>query len=93
MSITKYVVRRGDTSIEPVVVEKETEHSVWLPRYLGGEVRRQAKTSDWLNYFDTWFDAHRWLMVDATRKVIAAQRSLELAISHFFNVKGMKEKA
>lgn len=71
-------------TIKPVEVERETESSVWIAG------RRNAKRSEWRNYFQTWDDAHALLMSDAAERVAEARKRLQHANDRLGNVKGMK---
>jgi len=42
--------------IKEIEVERETDSSVWI------NGRRNAKRSDWGNYYDTWQEAHDALL-------------------------------
>jgi len=75
--------------IEPVTVMRETENSV----YLAGELRekREDKRSSVYNYFDTWQEAHAFLILRAEVAVSGAQSRLENEERRFRQVRGMKE--
>lgn len=80
----KYVAGWWRGRIKTVEVERETESSVWI------NGRRNAKLNNYKNYFDTWEEAHSYLMEKAQRKVNEARKSLEQANSELGTVKGMK---
>lgn len=92
MTTTWFETKRYDIQITPVLVEKETEHSVMVVgRYGGKEARRAAKSSEWSNFHRTWEDAHAYLLQREESKLSAARHALEAANSTFGNVKGMKK--
>lgn len=85
---TKYTTdgaRFLQARITRIETERETEHFVWT----GG--RRMAKTQEFARVFDTWDEAHAFLLTQTEMKVIGARRQLELANSLLGNVKGMKK--
>lgn len=96
MSLTKYRACAGNARIDVIEVIKESEQAIWLPMWQidtmanTGPGRRTAKRSNYDNYFDTWAEAHAFLMQEAASRVLAARRELEEARSHEGNVKGMK---
>jgi hypothetical protein len=87
MSITKYSASFG--SIDKIEVEKETDASVWY-RTNNGALRRAAKRSSYESIFDTWAEAHAFLIDKAEAALIEARRSLQRAQDKYSNVKGMK---
>ena len=68
--INKYRVTVYCTDITPIKIVRETEKTVFLPRsaLIGGE-RRKSKMSTFTCYFDTWNEAHEYLLNSATRKL------------------------
>jgi hypothetical protein len=68
---TKYRTNRSNYPdyIHPVQVAKETEKSVWP---VGGRNAREAKISDYVQYHDTWEEAHKWLVKRANKRVNSA---------------------
>lgn len=74
----------GKNPIEKIEVERETDSSVWI------KGRRSVKDSSWLKYFDSWEDAHSFLLQKAEKNLISARRSLERAQGEHGNIKGMK---
>ncbi len=74
----------GKNLIEKIEVDRETEINVWI------DGRRHAKDSLWHKYWDSWEDAHTFLLEKATRSLEGARRSLERAQSEHGNIKGMK---
>ena len=73
--------------IKPVQCTKVTARCVW-PVELKG--RREARSSDWCSYHDTWADAHAALLAKAERKLAAARLQLERAQGDHGRIKGMK---
>lgn len=71
--------------IYAVEIERFNDVSVWI------EGRRQARVSGWRNYYPTWDDAHKALLVEATNDVDRCRRHLERAKDIFGNIKGMKK--
>jgi hypothetical protein len=59
--------------IDEVEVERESSVSVWID---GQCVRKQ---SNWALYFDTWEEAHAFLVAKAQRKVNRCQDQLKEA--------------
>lgn len=76
--------------IEPVEVTRETAATIFIANDRGIE-QRHAKRSSSINYFDTWAEAHQYLMTHAQRSVDYARMQLERANSSLGNIKGMKE--
>jgi hypothetical protein len=56
--------------IEEVEVERETESSVWI------KGRRNAKVTDYAMYFDTWEDAHDYLLKKCDEKIAYAKNQV-----------------
>ena len=85
--MTKYVVRLGpwmpEAKITPVEIEKETEVSVWVNGH------RNAKRSEWDNYYDTWQEAKDALQNRAQQQVDSLRLQLERAKGALGNIKGM----
>jgi hypothetical protein len=90
----KYMTGGFESPIEEVEVVKETKKSVWVKREgwaKGTEsIDRCHKRASWHNYFDTWEEAHAFLMDKAQREVDSLRRQLELAKGKLGNIKGMK---
>lgn len=74
----------GD-GITPVECERESEQCVWI------NSRRIAKRSDYDNYFDTWEEAHAFLLGRAEGALQSARRMLGRAQGTHGNVKGMRK--
>lgn len=82
--LVKFQTRRYGSKIERVECTRETESSVFFG------TQRQAKWSDWVQFHESWSDAHQHLMTSAEHEVAAARRGLELANAKLGNIKGMK---
>lgn len=94
--LTKFKTRTYSINIEPVEVEKETEHFVYIPTVSHSNKkpspsRREGKISEYSSYHDSWEDAHNFLMKRATDKVTSARVDLARANGELGNVKGMKK--
>ena len=74
----------GKNLIEEIDVERETDSSVWI------NGRRSAKNSSWHKYWDSWEEAHAFLLEKAEKSLQSARRSLERAQGEYGNIKGMK---
>lgn len=87
--ITKYRTERTlykkETTITPVVVERESEASVWINGC------RREKITQYDRHHDTWEEAQSHLLADAERQVKSAHTELDRAIALLNNVKGMKK--
>ena len=93
--LTKYKVRGRykEARIEEVQALRETEKCVYLPSNRRGHTEeREAKVSEWHEYYDTWEDAHAALVKDAEQRLGNARRTLDLAQSHAGNVRGMRRR-
>lgn len=77
--ITKYKTSYGN-KIEKVDCVRETDK----------RERREAKISSYDCYFDTWEEAHEYLLKITGDKVCRARYLLERARDEYGNVKGMK---
>ena len=83
----KYMTRWGqfaDTKITLVECERESETSVWV------NGRRNQKRTTYENYWDTWDQAHAFLLLKAEALAQSCRRELEVANGHLGNVRGMK---
>lgn len=61
--------------------------------FIKAHERREAKASSGVRWFDTWEEAHAWLMEEKGREVENARRALEVKKSLLWNVRGMKPPA
>ena len=74
--------RTTGTKIEAIEIIRDTPKQVVLkqqyPSLISRE-RREAKRSDFINWFDTWEEAKEFLVVKAQNEVELAERILETA--------------
>lgn len=97
MSIMKFKTGYSADKIEEVEVLRETEQSVFLrvnssslAGRKGTNERRDAKRSTYVQYHDTWADAHAFLVGKAQRDVESLRSRLEQAKGRLGQIKGMK---
>ena len=77
MSIKYEVNQWGNSKITPVVCIKETSRQVWIERtdYKGRkDVSRRSKSG---TFFDTWKEAHSFLLIKARNELQSARITLE----------------
>jgi multidrug efflux pump subunit AcrA (membrane-fusion protein) len=72
-----------EAKITQVEVERETDISVWINGH------RNAKRSEWNNYYDTWEEAKAALQAKAQSQVDSLRLQLERAKGALGNIKGM----
>jgi hypothetical protein len=81
-------------TIERIEVTRETEKCVWI-RVFGWEdesrEEKRLKVNSWRPVFDTWEQAHNWIITKAIEKIEDAQRQLMYAEADYEKVKKMKE--
>ena len=83
--ITKYRTSSfGGEIIEPVEVERETVSSVWT------KGRRSEKNTNYHQYWDTWEEAHTYLLDMSKSALESAKRELERAQNKYETISGMK---
>ena len=70
------------SQIVRVPIERYTDHYVW---YCG----RKYSRAGWRRFFPTWKEAHACLLEKAEKELQHARRALQLAQSHYGNIKGM----
>jgi hypothetical protein len=70
-------------TIVKVEVERETESCVWI------KGRRNNKKSGWENFFDTWQEAHAFVIQNAEEKVFNIVNELARAKHELEKIKGM----
>ena len=96
MTIKKYVAVAGRPSIQPVEVLRETASCVYVAGFsIGGGTppdRKKGKRTDYENYFDSWAEAHEFLLLDAARKLNAALSAVARAEKLMTEVKAMREQ-
>lgn len=79
-----------DSRIERVEALRETEFYLFFSSesYLRKNIeRREAKRSDWNNYFDTWEEAKQFLLDRAQSKLDSARFRLQEAQGKYENIK------
>ncbi len=69
----KYMTGDYNKPIMMVIVERETESSVWV------NGRRKAKKGDWHNYHHSWEEAREYLIKKARMHESACQGRLDSA--------------
>lgn len=100
--LIKWKASRYETDrIKRVECTRETEKAVWVLEYpwtLDGDCKkkppkecRRNKYSTTENYFDTWEDAHAFLLAEAESRAQGVRVELQRAISYLGSVKGMKK--
>jgi hypothetical protein len=75
-------------NIEAFKVTRETAKQVcytWK-----GRERREAKRSDWQNWFDTWKEAHQFLLEQARQDIGKAKDELRRAHNDLVEIESMK---
>lgn len=82
----KYMVQRyGRDKISAVEVVRETKTNVWLH-----QTGRLPKSSKFRAFFDTWEDAHAYLIAETEREVAFLKKELDAAKSNAANVRAME---
>ena len=76
--------------IKAIEVLRETEKQVVIATNNGKE-SRENKKSDFKNWFDTWKQAHDFLVSEAEKNVRELRLKLQQANGHLGNIKGMKD--
>ncbi len=77
--------------IETVEVLRETVSSVYVQTGSKKGERREAKRSSFYNYFDTWQEAHAFLVSNAELSVESARMNLERAKGRLGQIRAMKQ--
>jgi hypothetical protein len=75
--------------IEAIEVVRETEKTVTIDNT--GHESRESKRSEFQNWFDTWEDAHAFLLTIQQLEVTALRLKLESANETLGRIKGMKQ--
>lgn len=76
--------------IEPIEVIRETEKMVVIiGNGWSNKEYKQAKRSDFQNFFDTWDEAHQFLVISAENLVAAAEKRLSYCKTNLDKVKGL----
>ena len=81
-----------DAKIKKMEVEKETTKCIWIKGHSGSKAVRSNKHSGYENYFDTWQEAHKYILELAEKKVESIRYQLNQANGLLGNIKGMKEE-
>ena len=74
----------GKDLIKRKDIDRATESSVWI------DGRRRARRSGYENYFDTWDEAHAFLLDAAEKSLNLARSRLEQRQGSYGNIKGLK---
>ena len=74
-----------DPGIKILECERETEHCIWV------KGRRYLKITENERYFDTWEEAHEYILALANKKVEGVRLQLGRAKDILRNIKGLKE--
>ncbi len=93
MSIKYEVNKWGNAKITPAVCIKETPKQVWVERtdYRGRkDVSRRSKEN---TFFDTWKEAHNFLLIQANTALQGAKITLEHRENDLALVEAMTEPA
>jgi hypothetical protein len=89
----KYRVWGG--AITPVEVVRETEKSVFLTKsdLWGGAIgaTKEAKRSDFQNWFDTWKDAHEFILLKQEKRVYDLEGMYEFAVRNLERIRAMQD--
>lgn len=88
MTETWYTTNHWRTTIDAKEVERYTEGSVWPKGAYKG--RRQARTSQYEQWWPTWEEAHNHLMQRAEAKVNSLRSQLQHANGELGNIKGLR---
>ena len=86
---------RWDDIINKVEVERETKHTGWVKRkYFGGrtKIEQCRKKSDYSRFFDTWEQAHSYLIEKWRDKVCYLKKQTNDANSKLSQIKAMKNQ-
>jgi len=73
-----FKVKKNSIKIDEVEVIKQTESSIWVNNWKG-EPRRQLKSTNYADYFDTWEFAKNHIVNREKRKLEWAKESLKRA--------------
>lgn len=88
----KFKTRRWKpATIEEIEITRETEVSVFYKSPGCRTELCERKSTDGHKWFNSWDEAHAYLMGEAERSVNHYRRMLETAKSHLGNVKGMRQ--
>ena len=73
-------------SIKKVEITRETDHFVWLK-----DGRKDKKTANWRNYFDTYEEAKMCIIITAVGKVDSLKYHLQIAEVELEKAKALEE--
>ena len=73
--------------IQTIEVTKETDKTIVT---IGGN--RRFRDNSWCPIFDTWQQAHEWLISKAVERMESAQRQLKYAEENYNDIVNLKEK-
>lgn len=79
--------------IEEIEVLRETDKQVVLLANDFGKECRENKQSEWQNWFNTWEQAHQFILTKADEDVKSLRLQLEQANGKYGQIKGMKTPA
>lgn len=78
--------------IEAMEIVRETPKMVVLATTSAVQPeRKEHKRSDWINWHDTWKDAHKFLVDQQQEKINKLRRQLERENGKLGQLKGMKQ--
>lgn len=88
---TMYVVSvyygKPGAKIATVEVERETDSFIWVK----GDKHRRKIRSNWGNYFNSWKEAHEFILVKVLTKLEQAQKELKQAENIYNEIMRMKQ--
>lgn len=86
---TLYKTSSYSREIEPVEVSRVTDKSVWLMRGFDKKERREARFCSYSNYYDSWAEAHQYLMNKHIKKIEYAEENLKRAGKELLDVESL----
>ena len=75
-----------EAKIKTVRISRETDKSIWI----NGD--RFAKISEWYQFWDTWQEAHNYIVERSEELVRSGRLILDRRKGLLGNIKGMKEE-
>ncbi len=89
----KYRTSKYSHEIKKIEIIRETHRSIFLKKYSWDDAeRREPKISDYHRYFDSWNEAHTYLIIRTEKRIDAARIELDKAIIALNDIKEMKEE-
>ena len=85
--MTKYKISWRDKIVK-VEVERETEHCVFT-KEPNGKIEKHLKKSSYSNYFDSWKEAHDFMLTKAEKLIAKRREEGKRAIEYFDKVRDM----